>query len=236
MEDMIKKAASVAELAVTDKELALINQLTLKELTADEVFTFKVAICDNQVDRDFEKFSDDCLDGLAKLYNGRTIIADHKSSSSNQCARIYSTEVVTNGDTKQLIAHCYAVRTDSNKDFITEIEAGIKKEVSVGCKVGKAICSICKTDNKKSYCEHYAGHTYGEQKCYFTLDEAVDAYEVSFVAVPAQPNAGVTKSYGVDKPTEKPTEQPNNQAESIVDFEMKSIDAFLFVNKNMEEI
>ena len=236
MEDMIKKAASVAELAVTDKELALINQLALKALTADQVFTFKIALCDNQIDRDFEKFSDDALDGLAKLYVGKTIIADHKYSSSNQCARIYSAEVVANGEVKQLITHCYTVRTDSNKDFITEIEAGIKKEVSVGCKVGKAICSICKTDNKKSYCEHYAGHTYGEQKCFFTLDEAVDAYEVSFVAVPAQPNAGVTKSYGVDKPAEKPIEQPNEQAESIVDFEMKSIDAFLFVNKNMEEI
>ena len=236
MEDMIKKAASIAELAVTEKELALINKLSLKALTADQVFTFKIAICDNQIDRDYEKFSDDALDGLAKLYVGKTIIADHKYSSSNQCARIYSAEVVANGEVKQLITHCYTVRTDSNKDFITEIEAGIKKEVSVGCKVGKAICSICKTNNRKSYCEHYAGHTYGEQKCFFTLDEAIDAYEVSFVAVPAQPNAGVTKSYGVDKPTEKPTEQPNNQAESIVDFEMKSIDAFLFVNKNMEEI
>ena len=52
MEDMIKKAASIAELAVTEKELALINKLSLKALTADQVFTFKIAICDNQIDRD----------------------------------------------------------------------------------------------------------------------------------------------------------------------------------------
>lgn len=52
----------------------------------------------------------------------------------------------------------------------------------------------------KNYCSHYWGKEYdtvnGKKTCYFTLDGAKEAYEVSFVAVPAQPRAGTTKNYG----------------------------------------
>lgn len=230
MDEMIKKSASVGSLEITDAELSLINKQTLKALTAEQVFTFKIAMCDNQVDRDFEKFSDGALKDLAKMYVGKTMISDHSASAKNQCARIYATEIAEKGEVKQLIAHCYSIRTDSNKDFIAEVEGGIKKEVSVGCRVEKAICSICGADNRKVWCDHYGGKEYDGKQCYFTLDKALDAYEVSFVAVPAQPNAGVTKSYGAEKP--KTTIE---QSESDFDFEMKSLDAFLFVNTNLEE-
>ena len=230
MDEMIKKSASVGGLEITDAELALINKQTIKALTAEQVFTFKVAICDNQIDRDYEKFSDSALTELSKLYVGKTIISDHSASSKNQCARIYSTEIVEKGEIKQLVAHCYSVRTESNKDFITEVEAGIKKEVSVGCRMGEVVCSVCGADNRKAWCDHYGGREYDGKQCYFTLNKALDAYEVSFVAVPAQPNAGVTKNYGGEKP--KTTIE---QDESDFDFEMKSLDAFLFVNKNLEE-
>lgn len=228
---MIKKSARVEKAAISDDDLNLINQFTLKELTAEEVFTFKLAICDNQVDRDFEKFSDSTLIGLAELFKGKTIISDHKASSENQCARIYNTEVVKSGDVSQLVAYCYTARTDSNKDFIADVEAGIKKEVSVGCAVDKVVCSICGVDNKKSYCEHIGGREYGTQKCYFILDGAKDAYEVSFVAVPAQKNAGVIKSYG-EKPYEETEKSTTDEIESEIDCDLQLTDAFLFTEKN----
>ena len=37
------------------------------------------------------------------------------------------------------------------------------------------------------------GEVYDGAQCFFQLEEAVDAYEFSFVAVPAQPRAGVVK-------------------------------------------
>ena len=40
------------------------------------------------------------------------------------------------------------------------------------------------------------GETYGGVRCCAVLDGAADAYEWSFVAVPAQREAGVRKSYG----------------------------------------
>lgn len=57
----IFKAAHVEKQAVDEAELKLINKQALRDLKAEEVFTFRLAACDNQVDRDHERFSDDAL-------------------------------------------------------------------------------------------------------------------------------------------------------------------------------
>ena len=99
----------------------------------------------------------------------------------------------------QLVAYCYMVKTASNADLIAEIKGGIKKEGSVGFRASSVICSICGTDNAKSYCRHFPGKSYekegGPQQCVFTLASVSDAYEFSLVAVPAQKAAGVRKCY-----------------------------------------
>ena len=87
------------------------------------------------------------------------------------------------------------VRTEKNKDLIAEIEAGIKKETSVGCSVQSIRCSVCGKDIKTEGCEHQKGRIYGGKRCHYLLDQPTDAYEWSFVAVPAQRNAGVVKSF-----------------------------------------
>lgn len=180
-----------------------INCFTRKPLTADEVYCFSVILCDNDVDRDFEKFSLDSLGRLAELFIGRTGIFDHDPKGENQTARIFDTEIKTYGDktTKDLkpytalIGYAYMLRTDKNKDLIAEIDGGIKKEVSVSCSVSRSVCSICGADRKTTPCSHVKGQTYGEKLCFDILEEPTDAYEWSFVAVPAQINAGVTKKY-----------------------------------------
>ena len=89
------------------------------------------------------------------------------------------------------------VRTAANADLILEIEGGIKKEVSVGCAVAGSYCSVCGADRRENPCGHHPGKKYGGVLCYTLLDNPTDAYEWSFVAVPAQPAAGVTKSRSV---------------------------------------
>lgn len=203
---LIYKTAQLETQEVTDAELKAINKLTLEPLEASEVFTFATVLCDNELDRQYEQFSLKALKDLQKLFIGKTIIKDHLASADNQVARIYATELVEHDKTlpsgeryTQLKAHCYMVRTESNKDLITEIRAGIKKEGSVGCRVSSSICSICGTDNAKSYCPHWPGRSYekegGPKVCTFRLDGARDAYEFSLVAVPAQRAAGVSKNY-----------------------------------------
>ena len=66
----------------------------------------------------------------------------------------------------------------------------------MGVSVRRAVCSICGTDWTQHWCEHNKGQMYDEGMCIIILDEAVDAYEVSLLPVPAQPEAGVVKRYG----------------------------------------
>ena len=203
---MITKAAQLEKQEVTDEELKLINKYTLSPLSADEVFTFKSVLCDNEVDRQSERFTLRALEDLKKLFIGKTVIKDHSWSANDQVARIYATELVTGTKTNksgepsaQLVAYCYMVKTASNADLIAEIKGGIKKEGSVGFRASSVICSICGTDNAKSYCRHFPGKSYekegGPQPCVFTLAGVSDAFEFSLVAVPAQKAAGVRKCY-----------------------------------------
>lgn len=222
---MIEKATHLESQEVTEAELRAINKFTQKPLTADQVFTFKAVLCDNELDRTYERFSLKALQDLKKLFLGKTVIKDHRRTADNQVARIYSTELVQSEKATQggelyvqLVARCYMVRTASNADLITEIEAGIKKEGSVGCAVTGSICSICGTDNTKTYCPHWPGRKYakdnGEQVCTFTLNGARDAYEFSLVAVPAQRAAGVSKSYTGETVHEAPSAPETAPAEA----------------------
>lgn len=83
-----------AGIAVTAEELARINRFAKKELRAEEVYTFAVKLCDNEVDRDFERFDRAALEKLSELFVGRTGIFDHSWSAGGQTARIYRAEVI----------------------------------------------------------------------------------------------------------------------------------------------
>ena len=183
-------------------ELALINSLARRELEADEVYTFALRLCDNDIDRDFERFDDSTLDELAPMFVGVSGIFDHQWSAREQTARIYRAEVVGGDGTltadgrpcRFLKGWAYMMRTDENAALIAEIDGGIKREVSVGCAVEKVVCSICGEEMEN--CPHEKGEEYDGQVCCGVLTGATDAYEWSFVAVPAQRKAGVIKSAG----------------------------------------
>ena len=204
----ISKQAGVDQALVLDEtELERINAMSKKPLTAEEVYAFAVRLCDNQVDRDGERFPAETLEELAELFVGKSGIFDHQWSAMGQTARIYRTEVVQEEGTRTeagdplcyLKGYAYMVRTSRNQDLIAEIEGGIKREVSVGCAVAQARCSICGENIwDKSRCPHEKGMSYDGKLCWADLVEATDAYEWSFVAVPAQKEAGVMKSMRQD--------------------------------------
>lgn len=186
-------------------DMKLINQFSRRELSENEVYTFNVTLCNNDIDRDFEKFSVESLHEMAKLFVGKTGIADHSMKSSDQKARIYDTYVekqegVMTADGEPLYclkAKAYMLNNDENKNLIAEIDAGIKKEVSVSCSMEKAVCSICGADKRSERCGHILGRKYNGKLCFSVLSGAGDAYEFSFVAVPAQKGAGVTKAFNI---------------------------------------
>ena len=180
-------------------DLEQINALARRELTADEVYLFAVRLCDNDVDRDGERFAVETLEELGKLFVGVSGVFDHQWSARGQTARIYRTEVVheegtltQDGQPYCYLKGCaYLLRTEGNRELIAAIEGGIKKEVSVGCAVERSVCSIC--GEEFHTCPHEKGAEYGGRRCWAELVGASDAYEWSFVAVPAQRNAGVMK-------------------------------------------
>ena len=185
-------------------EMKDINRYTRREYGPEEVYAFSLALCDNEIDRDWERFSPETLKGLAPLFVGKSGIFDHQWSARGQAARIYKTELIREpgrltraGDPYCWLKGCaYMVRTQGNRDLIAEIEGGIKKEVSVGCAVERAVCSVCGQPWGEEGCDHRKGERYDGRLCYAALEGAKDAYEFSFVAVPAQPLAGVVKSAG----------------------------------------
>lgn len=195
----IRKAAYVCKQAETAGDLELINRQALRELKAEEVFAFRLAACDDQVDRDHERFTLAALEGLAERFVGRTVLMDHQWSAKGQTARVYAGAVEEENGVHRLVLRAYMLRTGETEAVIAAIEGGILREVSVGCAVERALCSICGADKGRTSCPHRPGAVYGGQTCHVDLDGARDAYEVSFVAVPAQPKAGVVKKYGGER-------------------------------------
>ena len=199
-----KAGAEAMKAPSIEAELEAINAFAKTELSAEQVYTFSVVLCDNEVDRDFEKFSDEALNKLSELFVGRTGIFDHEWKATNQTARIYRTEIVKTdgvlnslGDVYRVLkGYAYMLRNEKNAELIAEIEAGIKKETSVGCSVARRVCSVCGEEVRPNGCGHIPGREYGGKLCYLELFDVNDAYEWSFVAVPAQRAAGVTKRFG----------------------------------------
>ena len=191
----IKKGTEVTTVGQpTAAQLETINGQTKSEMRAEQVYVFSLRLCDDQIDRDGERFDTAALPQLAKLFIGKTGIVDHKWSSGNQIARIFETQVVREDRDSYIKAWAYIRRGGAADEIIADIEAGIKKEVSVGCAMGRAVCSVCGSDY--GTCGHQKGESYDGQVCCVILKEPMDAYEFSFVAVPAQREAGVLKGFG----------------------------------------
>ena len=246
---VIQKVANVSPLECTDEDLKKINKYTLSPVTAEDVFIFKATIADNeQDDRNYMPFNLKALQDLKKLYPGKTMLKDHSRRADNQIARIYDTELVQNANKQtelgeihtELVAKIYMIKTDSNKDLIAEIIGGIKKEVSTSTIPEKMICNICGADNLKVFCRHWPGVEYDttdatgkstKRRCKMLLHGAKEAYELSFVAVPAQPRAATHKSIGFTKPIAESEKNEIDTESTDIDLNTEKTDARILAQR-----
>ena len=60
------------ELILDEAALGKLNRFTRTPVTAEQVYAFPVVLCDNEVDRDGERFSTAALEKLAELFVGKT--------------------------------------------------------------------------------------------------------------------------------------------------------------------
>ena len=175
-------------------------------MNEDELYTFSLILCDNEIDRDMEQFPTEELEKIALLFTGKTGIFDHNPKAENQCARIYRCAVERDSLKRTSVgeeyacvrADAYIPKNDNTNRLISDIDSGIKKEVSIGCAARATVCSICGHDINGPECVHKKGQIYDDALCYGKIEDIYDAYEWSFVAVPAQKNAGVIKSYNME--------------------------------------
>ena len=84
--------------APDEARLAKINAYARTPLTAEAVYCFRVRLCDDRPDRDFERFDTAALPRMAELFRGKTGICDHQWSADRQVARIFDTQVVREDD------------------------------------------------------------------------------------------------------------------------------------------
>lgn len=209
---------------ISDEDINLINKYTKRELNKQEVYVFSLVLCDNEIDRDYERFTSESLEALAKLFEGKTGILDHDAKSEKQLARIFSCKIQTlkiknslGENYKRLIAKAYIPKTQSSEEIIMQIDSGIKKEVSIRCRVEKKTCSIC--GDNINICHHIKNKNYFNGKnqvlCHTILENPIDAYEWSFVAVPAQVAAGVIKTFSNSNYNSNYNQEYNNSLDII---------------------
>ena len=66
------KEGTVLKSAVPDQEeMGEINRYTRREYGPQEVYAFSLALCDNEIDRDFERFSVEALETWESCFWGR---------------------------------------------------------------------------------------------------------------------------------------------------------------------
>ena len=146
---------------VSGEELEKINGYAREPLTEDKVFVFRVALCDNDIDRDGEKFSSGALEKLAELFKGRTGIFDHDPKSSKQTARIFDTWVetlpektTTDGEVyRRLMARSFALYAER---ICTRAAVTMKRAVNtaVSCVITFLTSRLTLTSGRSWQCLH----------------------------------------------------------------------------------
>lgn len=191
--------------ALSEGQLAKINQFALVPLKEDQVYVRKYLMAHNGIDRDNERFHEDMLEDLARTLPGKGFFVEgHPSSWSGKGGpgegRFFtaSTEEMSPEQFKELTreemqlpdsikkakvlwGEAYLLKLESNSDTLAKIDGGIYSYVSIGFKA--PIFDV--TDERGS-------RKFGEYR------PRGEAMEGSLVWLGAQPGASVMKNANVE--------------------------------------
>ena len=168
-------------------DLEVIRQHALREVSAEELFTGRMALANDQVDRSGERFPKSYLERFADTLPGKPVLTGHDQTKV-PVGKFYSADVVprADGSGNDLIARYY-LRADN--PLAKDIELGIASGVSIGARADKRLCGICQKDYDRGGCSHDVGKDYEGKTCFLEWGgdtSKVEAIEGSFVANPCQ--------------------------------------------------
>jgi hypothetical protein len=195
---------------ISEEDMELINKFAYKPLTPDDVYVFSIKLCDSEHDRDNERFTWSALQDIKELAIGKQGIIDRGCAKNSIIARIFDTTFYTNtgfdkdgnpkycfdkdGNPKYWVeAKAYMIRNADTEEVIKEINAGIKKEVSISCSCFDMVCSVC--GSKWGHCQHTKGEYYDDTICIKEIQTVQDLYEWSFVVPPVHSEKSKVKRY-----------------------------------------
>ncbi len=178
----------------SQEDLDIINKMGNVDIKRDEILCFSLRSADIAVDRSYEHFADGALQKMANMSVGKSFLMDHNWTTDSHIGKIYAAKAVDG----QLLQKVYVANEDYNRKTIKNILLGIYNKVSVGFGVdlNAMLCDSC---GNKSFYDEACMHTVGslDEKggtTTITIKDVSDYYEVSLVPVPAQRDAGISRS------------------------------------------
>ena len=117
---------------ITDADMELINQFTLKPLTAKDVAIYTLQVCGDQIDRDGERFSIEVLHDFADTLPGKGLLEAHQWGPVG-VGLFYRAWVENIDGVNWVMGQCYLPKaSEESAEMITKIDSGIAKWVSIG--------------------------------------------------------------------------------------------------------
>ncbi len=160
----------------TDEQLAKINKLTKRELSADEVFVFSgKSAGDMMIPGRYMKLSPELLKVMADdAKKGVSFMLNHNWSKWGGIQAVPYGKVfdgiveqsIEEGETVSLSLSKYIVRDSEVVDgvsadaLIKKIETGVLSDTSIGWGTDVMTCSICGMNYYSRDCSHWRGQTY----------------------------------------------------------------------------
>lgn len=145
----------------TETDLALINDMALEPMTADQIYVRKIRLANDRVDRDFERFSRGVLNKFSDTLPGKSVLIGHEHHSA-PIGRFYDAKVARDKatGTAWLEGKWYAPITAQNEHDRKSIDAGVWSYTSIGFMWDAVECDICKQDYRSMKCSHLLGTDY----------------------------------------------------------------------------
>lgn len=201
----------------TAEQLAAIRTYTLREFPVSEIVVREFVLAHNGIDRDAEVFDEPLLADFARTLPGKGTFVRHPGGwdgdSGPPEGRVFAARVERmsfdeartllrepalqfppdRAEASVLMASAYFVRTGGNADLLTQMDAGIASDVSIGFAAKRGADPIRDASGRELQARRWVSP--GE------------ALEMSIVWLGAQPGARAVKSAKTEEETMTPEEK-----------------------------